>query len=180
MLSKSLVALVALASLVSLVVAGNAPAAKGGNAANAKLCQKDGWQTLMDSSASPFAGEEACVSHGANGGAIYALARLQVELCPSQPFDGICVSISGSGLQATTFVTTPLLKNGSAVKTEFLVVQADGSVSAPPGGSFFIPCVAGNVYSATASGTSADSLSTPTAPGVPITSNTVTRTSSCP
>lgn len=42
------------------------------------------------------------------------------------------------------------------------------------------PCVAGNVYSATATGTSADSLSTPAAPGIPVTSNTVTRTSSCP
>jgi hypothetical protein len=179
MIRKTVVTLAALALLLSLV-AGKALAAKGGNAANAKLCQKGGWQTLMDSSARPFPSEEACVSHGAQGGAIYALARLRVELCPSQPFDGICVSTSGFGLQPTTFVTTPLLKNGSAVKTEFFVVQADGSVSAPPSGSFFIPCVAGNVYSATASGTSAGSLSTPTQPGIPITSNTVTRTSSCP
>jgi hypothetical protein len=42
------------------------------------------------------------------------------------------------------------------------------------------PCVDGNVYSATASGTSADSLNKPTQPGIPITSNTVERTSTCP
>lgn len=180
MLGRTIVTLASCATLVSLVVADNALAAKGGNAANAKLCQKDGWQTLMDSAARPFPNEQACVSHGAHGGAIYALARLQVELCPDQPFDGICVSTSGSGLQPTTVVTTTLFKNDSAFKAQGLVVEADGSVSGPPTGSLFIPCEAGNVYSASASGTSADSLSTPTQPGVPISSNTVTRTSSCP
>ena len=38
----------------------------------------------------------------------------------------------------------------------------------------------GNAYAATASGTSADSLSAPTQPGVAIISNTVERTSACP
>ena len=171
----ALVALVASA----LVFAGGALAAKGGNAANAKLCQKGGWQTLMDSSAAAFANEDQCVAVGAKGGALYALARLHVERCDSQPFDGLCVSTSGFGLAPTTFATTPLLKNGVAVTTEFLVVQADGSVNGSPFAHFEAPCVAGNVYSATASGTSADSRSTPTQPGIPITTNTVTRTSAC-
>jgi hypothetical protein len=175
------VALAFLATLVAaLVFAAGALAANGGNSANAKLCQKGGWQTLMDSSAEPFASDGRCVSYGAQGGAIYALASLHVELCPDQPFDGICVSTTGFGLQPTTFVTTPLLKNGVAVTTAFDIVQTDGTVSGPPIAHFEVPCVAGNVYSATASGTSADSLSTPTAPGIPITSNTVARTSSCP
>ena len=164
----------------ALVFAGGALAAKGGNSGNAKLCQKGGWQTLMDSSAQPFPNQDECVSYGAQGGAIYALARLQVELCANQPFDGICVSTSGFGLEPTTIVTTPLLKNGVPVLTDFLIVQADGTVAAPPISFFEAPCVAGNVYSATATGTSADSLSTPTLPGIPITSNTVTRRSSCP
>jgi hypothetical protein len=172
--------LLGLALVAALVFAGGALAAGGGNSANAKLCQKDGWQTLMDSSAAAFPSQGACVSYGAHGGAVYALASLHVEPCPSQPFDGLCVSTSGFGLAPTTFVTTPLLKNGSAVTTEFLIVQADGTVSGSPFAHFEALCVAGNVYSATASGTSADSLSTPTVPGIPITSNTVTRTSSCP
>jgi hypothetical protein len=178
---KSLLGLALLATLAAaLVLAGGALAAKGGNSNNAKLCQKAGWQTLMDSSTAPFADEDACVSYGAHGGAIYALASLQVEPCASQPFDGLCVSTSGFGLAPTTVVTTPLLKNGSAVTTEGLIVQADGTVSGSPFAHFEAPCVAGNVYSATATGISADSLSTPTAPGIQITSNTVTRTSSCP
>jgi hypothetical protein len=181
MLGKSVVAAGLLAALLcTLVFAAGALAAGGGNSANAKLCQKEGWRTLMDSSTSPFANAGECVSYGAHGGAIYALARIEVELCATQPFDGMCVSTSGFGLKPTTLVETPLLKNGAAVTTEFLIVQADGTVGGPPFAHFEVPCVAGNVYSATATGTSADSLSTPTVPGVTITSNTVTRTSACP
>jgi len=176
---KSMLALALVTALASAVVfAGGALAANGGNSANAKLCQD--WPALMDSSATQFSNEGECVSNGAHGGAIYALASLTVEPCATQPFDGLCVSTSGFGLAPTTFVTTPILKNGSAVTTEFQVVQADGTVSGSPFAHFEAPCVAGNVYSATATGTSADSLSTPTVPGIPITSNTVTRTSSCP
>jgi hypothetical protein len=169
-----------IALVAALVVAGGALADRGGNAANAKLCQKGGWQKLMSSSATPFANQDECVGYGAHGGAIYTLARLHVEPCASQPFDGLCVSTSGFGLAPTTFVTTPLLKNGTAVTTEFLIVQADGTVSGTPFAHFEAPCVAGNVYSATATGTSADSLSTPTMPGIPVTSNTIERTSACP
>jgi hypothetical protein len=170
-----------LAALVAaLAVAGGALAAKGGNAANAKLCHQGGWQTLMDSSASGFVSEDECVSYGAHGGAIYALARLHVQPCDNQPFDGLCISTSGFGLAPTTFVTTPLLKNGVPPTTEFLVVQADGTVNGSPFAHFEAPCVDGNVYSATASGTSADSLSAPVQPGITVSSNTVTRTSSCP
>jgi hypothetical protein len=176
---KSMLALSLIAALASAVVfAGGALAANGGNAANAKLCQD--WPALMDSSGAQFSNEGACVSYGAQGGAVYALAGLTVEPCASQPFDGLCVSTSGFGLAPTTFVTTPLLKNGSATTTEFLVVPANGIVSGSPFSHFEAPCVAGNVYSATATGTSADSLSAPTMPGIPIVSNTVTRTSSCP
>ena len=122
---KSLAGLALLASLASAVVlAGSALAANGGNSANAKLCQS--WQTLMDSSATQFSNEGACVSYGAQGGAIYALAGLTLEPCANQPFDGLCVSTSGFGLAPTTFVTTPLLKNGSATTTEFLIVPASG------------------------------------------------------
>jgi hypothetical protein len=180
--TKSLLGLALLAAVASaLAFAGGALAANGGNSVNAQLCQRGGWQTLMDSSAAPFSSDGECVSYGAHGGAIYALARLNVEPCATQPFDGLCVSTSGFGLAPTTFVTTPLLKNGVPVTTEFLIVQADGTAaSGQPFAHFEAPCVAGNVYSATATGTSADSLSAPTMPGIPIASNTVTRTSSCP
>jgi len=165
---------------MTLVLADGALAARGGNTANAKLCQKDGWTKLMDSTASPFADEEACVSHAAQGGAIYGQATLHVEPCASQPFDGICVSTSGSGLQPGSVAATTLFKNGSSILEDFPIVQGDGTVDTSPVSHFDIPCVLGNEYSASATGASADSLSSPTTPGLPITSDTVARTSACP
>jgi hypothetical protein len=176
--TKAAAVFVFLATFVLALVFTGAGLSSGGNSDNAKLCH--GWQTLMDSSGSTFGNEGACVSYGAQGGAIYALSRLHVEPCDQQPFDGLCVSTSGFGLAPTTFVTTPLLKNGTPVTTEFLIVPASGTVNGSPFAHFEALCVSGNVYSATASGTSADSLSTPTQPGIAITSNTVTRMSSCP
>ena len=173
---KSLLAIALIAALA--VFAGGALAANGGNSDNAKLCQD--WPALMDSSGAQFSNEGACVSYGARDGAIYARAGLTVEASANQPFDGISVSTSGFGLAPTTFATTSMLKNGSEVKFVALVVPASGIVNSSPSGTFEAPCVAGNVWSATATGTSADSLSTPTVPGIPVTSNTVTRTSTCP
>jgi hypothetical protein len=178
--TKAAAMFVSLATFASALVFAGGALASGSNSDNAKLCQKGGWQALMDSSGNSFGNEGACVSYGAQGGAIYALARLHVEACDQQPFDGLCVSVSGFGLAPTTFVTTPLLKNGTPVTTEFLIVPASGIVNGSPFAHFEAPCVSGNVYSATASGTSADSLSMPIQPGIAITSNTVTRTSVCP
>jgi hypothetical protein len=179
--TKSVLGLALLAALATaLVFAGAALAGQGGNSANAKLCQKGAWQALMDSTATQFASEDDCVSTGAHGEPIYALASLHVEATANQPADGLSVSTSGFGLAPTTVVTTPLLMNGVAVTTSIVPVPASGIVGPSPLGHINAPCVAGNVYSATATGTSADSLSTPTVPGIAITSNTVTRTSSCP
>jgi hypothetical protein len=174
-------AIALLATLVTwLVLVDGALGASGGNAANAKLCQKGGWSTLMASSARPFADEDACVSHAAHGGPIYALATLHVEPCATQPFDGICVSTSGAGLQPSSVVITTLSKNGSPTLEDLPIVAGDGTVSSSPLSHFEIPCAAGNEYAASATATSADSLTSPTAPGIPIVSNTVERTSACP
>jgi hypothetical protein len=177
---KAGLVLALLATLAAALAVAGGALAGGGNSANAKLCQKGGWKTLMGSSANAFANQDGCVGYAARGGAIYELARLHVEACDTQPADGLCVSTSGFGLAPTTFATTPLLTNGVPTTTELLVVQADGTVNGSPFAHFEAPCVDGNVYSATASGTSADSLSTPTQPGVAINSNTVERTSACP
>ena len=180
MAAKTASASVVLAVAVSvLVFAGSAAAAPGGNSANAKLCQHGGWATLMDSTAAPFASQDACVTSGAHGGAIYALATITVEPCADQPFDGICVNTTGSGLEPGSAMITNLYKNDVLTKFQSINVPMSGKATDSVG-TFEVPCVAGNVWSATATGTSADSLSTPIQPGIPITSNTITRTSSCP
>lgn len=166
-------------AVLALVFAGSAAAAPRGNSATAKLCQHGGWAALMDSTATPFASQDECVSYGAHGGVIYPLATITVELCADQPFDGICVNTTGSGLQPGSAMITTLDKNGALVKFSSINVGASGQATDSVG-HFEAPCVEGNLYSATATGTSADSLSTPVQPGIPITSNTVTQTSSCP
>jgi hypothetical protein len=180
MAAKTARASVALAVAVSaLVLVGGAVATPGGNSANAKLCQHGGWATLMDATGTPFVSDGQCVSHGAHDGVIYALATITVELCSSQPFDGICVNTTGSGLGPGSAMVTTLYKNGAFLQFSSINVPANGQVT--DSAEFFeAPCVVGNVYSATATGTSADSLSTPVQPGIAITSNTVTRTSTCP
>ena len=45
-------------------------ARQGGNSANARLCQHGGWATLIDSTATPFASQDECVSYGAHRGVI--------------------------------------------------------------------------------------------------------------
>jgi hypothetical protein len=163
-----------------LCLANGASAAAGGNATNAKLCQQGNWAKLMDASAAPFANQDACVSYAAHDGALYALATLKVEACQNQPYDGLCVNTSGSGLQPGSVVTTTLTKNGSAVREDWPIVQGDGTLASTPTAHFEIPCVAGNEYAASATGTSAASLTYPKAPGIAIASNTVERTSACP
>jgi hypothetical protein len=167
-------------ALAWLALADGALGATGGNAARAKLCQKGGWSTLMDSSGQQFAGEDACVSYAAHDGAVYALATLDVQACQNQPYDGLCVNTSGSGLQPGSVVTATLSKNGSPVREDYPIVLGDGTLASSPTAHFEFPCVADNVYSASATGTSADSLTSPMAPGIPITSKTVQRTSACP
>ena len=174
-------AIALLATVVAwLALVDGAHAAGGGNANGAKLCQKGGWSKLMDSSGQQFANEDTCVSYAAHDGTVYALATLDVAACEDQPYDGLCVNTSGSGLQPGSVVTATLSKNGFAVREDWPIVQGDGTIGPSPMAHFELPCVAGNAYSASATGTSAASITSPAVPGIPIASNTVERTSACP
>jgi len=62
-------ALVAGLALAAVVATGTAVA---GNSANAKKCQKGGWQSLVTSGGTSFASEEACTSYAAMGGVLFA------------------------------------------------------------------------------------------------------------
>ena len=55
-----------------LIVANSAAAAPGGNSANAKQCQKGGWETRarQDRASVAFTSQDACVSYAAQGGTI--------------------------------------------------------------------------------------------------------------
>jgi len=64
------VALTAGLLLAAVSVSGTALAAGGGNAVNAKNCQKNGWQKLVTSGGTSFASEEECTSYAARGGTL--------------------------------------------------------------------------------------------------------------
>jgi hypothetical protein len=71
--------LLAAAALCSaLLVAGGAVSATalagGGNAPNAKQCQKNGWQGLVTSTGSTFGSQQECVAYAATGGALYPIS----------------------------------------------------------------------------------------------------------
>src|SRR5262245_8333841 len=110
-MKSAFVLAVAAAIITTMAVTGGALAAKGGNSTNAKLCQRGGWDGLMDSSGAKFSNQDECVSYGAEGGAIYALAGIDLELCANQPADGICAETSGFGLEPATLLETTLTKN---------------------------------------------------------------------
>jgi len=60
--------------VAALGTAGTALAG-GGNSANAKKCQKNGWQTLVTSGGGSFASEEACTAYAAAGGTLLPAAQ---------------------------------------------------------------------------------------------------------
>jgi hypothetical protein len=60
--------------LLAAFAASGVALAGGGNSANAKKCQKDGWQTLVTSTGAAFTSEEQCTSYGARGGVLFPLS----------------------------------------------------------------------------------------------------------
>jgi hypothetical protein len=64
------VVIVAVAALTAPVIGMASAYAGGGNSANAKLCQKGGWQNWVRADQTAFANEEDCVSYAAQGGTL--------------------------------------------------------------------------------------------------------------
>ena len=171
-----------LALLVGAVAA--TPAGAAAKVDNAKLCQKDGWKTLSRSDGSKFANQGDCVSFTARGGPIFPLASLELALCQNQPqpAGGICVRAVGTGLEPgstvwITAVNVPLFGYTES-QSSIYTVAPSGSIDVI---RTFIYTCRESVTTATATATSADSLSTPVVPGIMVASNTVTwSTGGCP
>ena len=95
----------------AMVFAGSA-VGKGGNSANAKLCQKGGWQLLVRTDGSGFAGEQSCVSYAAQGGTLTSAAQFT------------CQSYGG------TFILEDPRIPGSIWTCDFWEWNADGGLGA--------------------------------------------------
>ena len=107
---KYLLVAVALAVAVAAIAAGPASAKGGGNSANAKLCQKGGWQSLFTATGGTFASQDECVSYGAQGGTILtAPPNLWQAACETNGGTFSQVPFGASGIEYTcapTSVTT--------------------------------------------------------------------------
>jgi hypothetical protein len=99
-----------LCAVFALTVGVATATAGGGNSANAKLCQKNGWQSLVTSTGETFASEEACVSYAAKGGTL--VPNPEPEPKTKSQID--CESFGG------TFSTDPATDNGGGEGVGFL------------------------------------------------------------
>ena len=92
----------ALALLVAALAA--APASAGGNSANANLCKKGGWQTLVKADATLFKNQGDCVSYAVRGGTPTPKTTAQL-ICESQ---GGTYKINQPGPASVLCVDIPL------------------------------------------------------------------------
>jgi hypothetical protein len=120
-----LVVIGALAVVVSAVAAEPAMPAKGGNSANAKACQKGGWQSLFTTTGGTFANQSECVSYAAQGGTLLAFAG-----------QGACDSIGGTFVvggrnpqDIWTCRRYPVPPNDPLPPPQVTACRADGGVS---------------------------------------------------
>ena len=78
-MSRMRVSLVLCGVFVLTVGVVAASAGNGGNSANAKLCQKGGWTSLLRSDGSSFADQGECVSYGAQGNTPLPKSKSQLD-----------------------------------------------------------------------------------------------------
>ena len=104
---------VVLASLVVGIGAADALAG-GGNSANAKLCQQNGWMNLLRSDGTSFSNTGDCVSYAAQGGTLHPIFTFTAELNGTS--QNPPVASNGTG---TVTVTWNTLTNEMTVDASF-------------------------------------------------------------
>ena len=121
---RNVLSLFVAALVVALSVGVATAYAGGGNSANAKLCQKDGWMTVQGSGGTQFTSQDACVSFGANGGTIVPKPPC---IAGSENF-----SEDAPGLQPTTFaggtIDGPYGPQGRVIDTNAAIAAPAGTV----------------------------------------------------
>jgi len=115
--------------LACFVVSGPA-LAKGGNSANAKICQKGGWASsaLQDGSGQQltFNSEEECVSYGAQGGELFKPSLVAV---PTEVVENQGIELTASGFHPSTTATLEIVLFGGGSGTGGATTDATGARS---------------------------------------------------
>jgi hypothetical protein len=118
-------ALVLVAALTTAAVFATGALAGDGNAGNAKLCQKNGWQTLQTSTGGSFASEEACVSYGARGSTLFRPSLLAE---PTEVVEEQGIDLTGSGFHPSTPVAVSIVLVGGGSITMPGLTNATGGL----------------------------------------------------
>ena len=93
--TRAIVVAAALATSVAAMSVGAAHGEKGGNSANAELCQDGGWQELATETGQGFVNAGECVSYAARGATLRTLT-------PLERWQAICEDAGGSVTSSTT------------------------------------------------------------------------------
>jgi CHRD domain len=94
--------IVVLAGLV-LAICGATAMAGGGNSDNAQMCQKGGWENLVQSDGTGFSNPGDCVSYGAQGGTLHPVYVFTADLSGAN--ENPAVPSSGTGTATVTWNT---------------------------------------------------------------------------
>ena len=115
------------AGLVCLSLAAVA-AARGGNAANVKLCQNGGWRTLHRSDGSSFANQGQCVSYSAHGGTLSRASISLVDIAQGEFSDTFAVDGSGfTPNHSITFTESGLGPSGAVFSIGTVATDSSGN-----------------------------------------------------
>jgi hypothetical protein len=146
-------------SLAPVAAAGGGNSANASNSADAKLCQKDAWQNLYNSSTGlAFSSEGACVSDGARDGAYSSLKLTPSVVLENGVLRQSVINLSGFGLQPGSTVTiTAGTRFGEQQIRE--TVASDGT---PPDPQLRTDCGNGLFASATGTTSAGATIATPT------------------
>lgn len=113
-------------ALTCLTVTGTAFGA-GGNSANAKFCQKGGWQELQSNTGDTFASQDECVSYGAEGGSLF---HPSVTANPTHVPEGVdsFVTVAGFHPSSSGDLTIHALPAGGTVTMLGIPTNASGGL----------------------------------------------------
>jgi hypothetical protein len=95
--------------------------AGGGNSANAKLCQKNGWQTLVTATGDTFQSADECTSYAARGGVLHPLSSAP---CLDGGWQAPAQQSDGTGFGSEADCTAYTAGNGRVFKPSLKAVPS--------------------------------------------------------
>jgi len=109
------------ASVLCLIPAGVA-SASGGSSADAKFCQKGGWESLVTPPGQTFASQGSCVSYATMGGAALGVSA-------SVANGSVTYAVSGFGLMPNALWSLTVNSPSTPSESLSLSVGASGTIS---------------------------------------------------